>query len=162
MRLNKILPIHPFLAILVIYGFSALALAQGGTGVRGGVSVDPEQAFIGAHVEVGPLVDRLWFRPNLELGFGDNRATVAMNGEFAYWLALPDTDWRLYAGAGPSIIIYRFDEDFRGRPVGDRTRARGGVNFLLGMGHPGGFFGEVKVGAIDSPRVKLTVGYTFR
>jgi hypothetical protein len=162
MQSDKVLCTYPFLlAILMLGLLSAGVFAQGGAGLRGGVSIDPEQAFIGAHFDAGPLVDRLWFRPNLELGFGDNRTTVALNGEFAYWLALADTDWRLYAGAGPSIIIYRFDSDFRPR-MADRTRARGGLNFLVGMGHPGGFFGELKVGAIDSPRVKLTVGYTFR
>jgi hypothetical protein len=159
MKQSRIHRIYPFFAIF-LFGLSSMMLAQGGAGIRGGVSIDPEQAFVGAHVDAGPLVDRLWFRPNLELGFGDDRATVALNGEFAYWLSLRDTDWSLYAGAGPSIIIYRFDSDFL-PPQADRTRARGGVNFLVGMSHPGGFFGEVKVGAIDSPRVKLTVGYSF-
>jgi hypothetical protein len=32
---------------------------------------------------------------------------------------------------------------------------------VLGFAHKGGFFAEVKVGAFDSPDLKLGMGYTF-
>ena len=59
------------------------ALAQG-VGVRGGVSVDPDQFYFGGHYETDALVDRLHFRPNLELGLGDDLVTTSLNFEFVY------------------------------------------------------------------------------
>ena len=36
----------------------------------GGVSIDPDQVYVGGHIETEPLVERLVFRPNVEIGFG--------------------------------------------------------------------------------------------
>ena len=38
----------------------------------------------------------------------------------------------------------------------------GGFNMLVGVQHAGGLFSELKVGALDSPTLKFTVGYQFR
>src|SRR5206468_12246458 len=57
------------------------AHAQGGVGLRGGLSVDPDQFYVGVHVDAGPLVDHLWFRPNVEIGLGDDRTLFAFNAE---------------------------------------------------------------------------------
>ena len=56
-------------SLLVVVPSPAAAQAPG---VRGGVSVDPDQFYVGGHYETGPLVDRLHFKPNIELGFGDD------------------------------------------------------------------------------------------
>ncbi len=53
-------------------GAGSPAQAQGGGGLRTGLSLDPDQFYVGAHLDAGPLVDRLWFRPNVEIGLGDN------------------------------------------------------------------------------------------
>jgi hypothetical protein len=131
---------------------SAPARAQSGFGVRTGYSVDPDQFYFGAHVGVGPLVSRLWFRPNVEIGFGDNVTTFALNAELAYWFSTKSA-WRPYIGGGPALNIYDFD-------AGSDTE--GGLNFLFGVAHRGGFFGEIKVGAFDSPDFKIGFGYTFK
>lgn len=133
--------------------------AQEGFGVRGGVSVDPDQFYFGAHVGLGPLVERLWFRPNVEIGIGDHRTLVAFNGEFTYWFPLPRSEWQVYVGAGPALNLIRFESPRSGR---DDTDAEGGFNVLLGLAHRQGFFAEFKVGALHSPEVKFGVGYTFR
>ncbi len=137
--------------------------AQSGVGLHAGVSVDPEQFYLGGQADFGPVVERLWFRPNIDIGFGDHRTLFALNGEFAYWFPpFRTTDWRLYAGAGPAINIYHYDRGFRDDPPGfDETKAKGGFNFLAGLSHPSGFFGELKVGAWGSPAVRFAVGYTF-
>lgn len=133
--------------------------AQAGAGIRGGVSVDPDQFYFGGHVALGPLVDRLWFRPNLEIGIGDNRTTVGLNGEFTYWFpAFSRSQWSLYVGGGPALNLIRFDEDRFGRRD---TAAEGGFNILLGLGHRSGLFTEFKVGALHSPDIKIGVGYSF-
>lgn len=133
--------------------------AQGGAGIRGGVSIDPDQFYLGGHVELGPVVSQLWFRPNLEVGVGNDRTLVALNGEFAYRFPLERSLWDLYVGAGPALNIIRFDNDRAGR---NDTEAEGGFNLLLGLEHRDGFFAEFKVGALRSPELKFGAGYTFR
>ena len=79
-----------------------------GGGVRGGVSVDPDQFYFGGHYETGPLVDRLHFKPNIEAGFGDDLTLIAINFEFVYKFPSKGP-WNLYAGGGPAINFFSFD-----------------------------------------------------
>ena len=145
------------LPLLVVLGIAIPAAAQG-PGVRGGVSVDPDQVYFGGHYETEALVDRLHFRPNVELGLGDDLVTTALNMEFVYKFPTRSR-WLLYAGGGPAVNFYSYDDDGRG---GDNTDTEGGLNLLFGVENRGGLFFEVKVGAIDSPDVKFGVGFTFR
>jgi hypothetical protein len=149
-------------AVLLCLGLILLApsaFAQGGAGLRAGASVDPDQFYFGGHAELGPVVERLWFRPNLEVGVGDDTTVFAFNGEFAYWFPPFNNEWGVYVGGGPALNIVRFD---RGPSGDDETDAQGGFNFLLGLAHTEGFFGELKLGVIDSPEFKIGVGYTWR
>ena len=132
---------------------SAASAAAQDVGVRTGVSVNPDQFYLGGHFDTGPLVERLHFRPNVEFGFGDDVTTSAINLEFVYKWPLRRSPWTLYAGAGPAINIYNFD---------GHTDSEGGFNFLGGFEHDKGFFFEFKGGAWDSPELKVGVGYTFR
>ena len=109
--------------------FAVPARAQG-VGVRAGASADPDQFYAGVHFETGELAERLRFRPNVEVGVGDNVTLVALNLEFTY--RLPPTAprlpralsmWHLYVGAGPALNIFRFPND---------TRPEGGWEFLHG------------------------------
>jgi len=140
-------------AVVLLLIPTGSARAQGGAGVRAGLSVTPDQFYFGGHVEVGPLVGRLWFRPNLELGVGDDVTTLAVNAELAYWLGSARPAWRAYLGAGPALNVLV--------PKGGGSDTRAGLNFLLGVAHRGGFFVEAKVGAFDSPDFKLGAGFTF-
>lgn len=130
------------------------ALAQQGPGVRGGISLDPDQFFVGAHYVTGPLVDRLRFQPNLEVGVGDDLKVIALNFEFAYYLPA-GREWQMYVGGGPAINV--IDSDAR-----DDSDTEGGFNVVLGVRQRRGLFFEMKVGAVDSPDLKFGVGYTFR
>lgn len=136
---------------------SATALAQTGFGVRAGATVDPDQFHFGAHYITDDLLDHLHFRPNLEIGLGSNLTVVAANFEFAYRVRMPDTAASLYIGAGPALNIARFSND----NFSD-TDSGGGFNILFGLEHRKGLFGELKVGTVDSPELKFTVGYTFK
>jgi hypothetical protein len=142
-----------FLAALGLVVVAPPAWAQG-PGVRGGVSVDPDQVYIGGHYETGPLVDRLHFKPNLEVGFGDDLTLIGLNFEFVYKFSTGSA-WDLYVGGGPAINIFRFDDI-------DESETEGGLNVLFGIEHARGLFFEVKLGAMDSPDVKFGVGWTFR
>ena len=132
------------------------ALAQQGVGVRGGLSVDPDQFYFGIHYDTGPLVDKLSFRPNVEAGFGSEATLVAFNLEFAYPIPLPSQAWGLYVGGGPAAVLTTTD-----RGDHNDTDGGGGFNLLIGLSHRDGFFTELKVGVIDSPSLKIGIGYSF-
>ena len=142
----------PAVAAAFIVLVSSAPVAAQTVGIRAGVSVDPEQFYFGAHVQTPPLVNRLHFRPNVEIGVGDVTTIAALNVEFAYHFRSPEA-WNVYAGAGPALNIIRRSGD---------TDAEPGLNVLVGIAHEDGLFAEVKVGALDSPRLKFGVGYAFR
>jgi hypothetical protein len=148
-RPSRVLSMCWFLLALVALPSGAAAQ---GPGVRAGASVDPDQFYVGGHYETGALVQRLHFRPNLEVGFGDDITLVGVNLEFAYKIPL-DGPWNLYAGGGPALNIYSFNDD---------SETDGGLNLLFGAETATGLFFEVKAGAINSPDVKFGIGYTWR
>ncbi len=149
-------PLGAVVFALVLFATAAHA-QQPGTGVRAGVSGDPDQFYLGVHVDTGPIFDRLSFRPNLEVGLGNGLTSVAGNFEFVYWWPVRSHPWSIYAGGGPAVNIYRHDAEH-----GNHTDVQPGFNILLGAAHRGGFFTELKLGLIDSPEVKFGVGYTWR
>jgi hypothetical protein len=146
-----------FGSLIVLASLALAAPAAAQIGVRAGVSGDPDQFFFGAHVESAPLVDHLRFRPNVEFGVGDDLTLVALNFEFAYSIPLRNKPWRVYLGGGPAANIYSFDDRH-----GGGTDVEPGFNILIGVQHTKGLFAEFKIGTIDSPDIKFTVGYVFK
>ena len=146
-------------AILAL-GFANVSAAQEQVGIRVGISGDPDQFVLGGHIETSPLLDRLVFRPNAEIGIGNDLVLIAFNLEFAYKIPLVDNPWTVYVGAGPALNILSFSDD-GGRRGRDDTDVEGGFNILLGAEHGGGLFTEFKVGASNSPDLKFIVGYSF-
>lgn len=144
------------LASLALLWLPAAAAAQGG-GIRGGLSIDPDQFYFGGHYETDALVDRVHFRPNVEAGLGDDLTLIALNFEFVYKFPRR-SDWGIYAGGGPAINFYSFD---RGPNVDRDTESEGGFNVLIGVEQRQGLFFEFKVGALDSPNLKFGVGWQF-
>jgi hypothetical protein len=140
------------LLALLVATTVAPASAQG-LGVRAGASVDPDQFYFGGHYESRPLVDQLHFKPNVELGVGDDITTLGINFEFVYKFPIDNSPWNLYAGGGPAVNFYSFN---------DNNETEGGLNVLFGAETAQGLFFEVKLGALDSPDVKVGVGYTWR
>jgi hypothetical protein len=129
---------------------AAPAAAQVRTGVQGGMSVDPDQVYFGGHVRTAPLVDRLRFRPSVDIGIGEDITMVAFNLDFTYGFPARGP-WNLYVGAGPSV-------NFRSNNGGTGA----GFDFIIGAQQTGGLFFEAKIGAGDAANLKLGVGYTFR
>jgi hypothetical protein len=121
--------------------FSAVPAAAQDAGFRGGISVDPDQFYFGGHLETSPLVDRLHFRPNVEVGFGDDIMLVAANMEFVYKFERSG-DWGIYAGGGPALNIYSFDDT-------DDSETEGGLNLLVGVETARGLFFEFKLGVVN-------------
>lgn len=146
------------LALLFVVFAAGAAPAEAQTfGVRGGASSSPDQFYFGVHADTSPIADRISFRPNVEVGVGDDVTLLAMNLEFVYRHALPSSAWTILAGGGPAANYYSFDAGRRG----EDSDLGGGLNLLLGIEHSGGLFGEIKVGLIDSPSVKFGVGFSF-
>ena len=138
--------------VLAVAFWPASASAQD-LGVRAGASVDPDQFYFGGHYDSRPLVEQLHFRPNVELGVGDDITTLALNFEFVYKLPIDGGPWNLYAGGGPAVNFYSFD---------DNSSTEGGLNVVFGAEAAQGVFFEIKLGALDSPDLKVGVGYTWR
>lgn len=145
------------IVLTVVAGITALSAAPAhaqDAGVRGGLSLDPDQFYFGGHLETSPLVNRLHFRPNVEVGIGEDVMLIAANMEFVYKFPRR-SGWGLYAGAGPALNIIMIDDR-------DDSEVEGGFNVLLGAESSRGLFFEFKIGALDSPDLKFGVGYTWR
>lgn len=140
------------LAVLALAVVPSPTSAQG-LGVRAGASVDPDQFYFGGHYESLPLVEQLYFKPNVELGVGSDITTLGLNFEFVYKIPINGSPWNLYAGGGPAVNFYSFNND---------SSTEGGLNVLFGAETAQGVFFEVKLGALDSPDLKFGVGYTWR
>jgi hypothetical protein len=120
-------------------------------GVRVGASADPDQFVLGGHFETEPIVERITFRPNIELGLGNGLTVTCFNFELAYKFD-SSRPWHVYAGGGPALVLINSER---------RDHAEGGFNILLGIEHRAGLFGEIKAGALDSPDFKILIGYVF-
>jgi hypothetical protein len=139
-------------AVFVI-GLSAGRVEAQGLGANVGVSADPDQFYFGIGYETAELLERLRFRPNLEVGVGDEATLITANFEFAYRIPIQRKPWSVYVGGGPALVISNSHDD---------SDAGGGFNILLGLAHRRGLFTEIKVGVIDSPGFKFGVGYRFK
>lgn len=153
----SVAPVRLVAFLMFVQLMAAPAAAQS-AGVRAGVSGNPDQFYFGGHVQTPALVDRLHFRPNIEIGFGDDVTLGAFNFEFAY--VFPETlfpesmrPWRLYVGAGPALNLYS---------IAGESDAEPGFNAFGGLQHEDGLFVELKFGELESPRVKFGVGYAWR
>ncbi|HEX5069867.1 MAG TPA: hypothetical protein VFV78_06585 [Vicinamibacterales bacterium] len=149
------------LLLLVGLAWASPARAQVQYGVRAGVSADPDQFFVGGHIETRPLISNLSFRPNVEIGWGDSMTALCFNFEFAYRFYLDQKPfnagakpWWIYVGGGPAAVYSHVDNG--GSDFG------GGFNFLAGVQHRKGLFAEIKGGVGDSPDFKFAVGYAWK
>jgi hypothetical protein len=136
-------------------GLAAPAYAQS-FGVKAGASGDPDQFFVGGHLESPGLTQtgHLTFRPNGEIGFGNGTTSVDGNFEFVYWVKFPNSQWSGYLGAGPAVDWIHTDF---------ASRAHGGFNGVIGFQNDGGVFFELRAGGGAGPNgFQAAVGYVFK
>ena len=148
------------LSALLAIGAAAPAAAQT-FGVGGGVSQDPDQVFIQGLVDQRGLgtTGRIGWRPNVQLGFGNDVTTLAANVELVVWIPLPNPLWSSYVGAGPSInMLFTGDEE----DIGNGSEVGGGASLLAGIEHERGFFAEIRFGGGQAAGLKLTAGVLLR
>lgn len=140
-----------FFALPVLFLLTTRADAQG-IGFQGGVTVDPEQAFVGTHFETGELYQNVRFRPGIDGAFGGDFSLATLNIEFLYHIGIGRT-WSIYQGGGPAVVFLRQN---------DRTSTHAGTFFTFGFAHESGFFTDFKLGTGSTPTLKFGVGYTVR
>jgi len=139
--------------------FAQEGIGVRGVGVRGGVTIDPDQAHVGLHINAGNFHEKVRFQPSFELGFGSDVITGAINLD-AFYLFNPGAV-QPYAGGGLGVAIYDFDRD--DRPGRNGTDVEAGLNLLGGMewGAANKYMLEARVGIGDIPDFKLTIGINF-
>lgn len=143
-------------AFVALLALPTIASADFGWGPRLGVTVDPDQPHFGAHFDLGYLADQLRFQPSFELGLDDDYTLAAFNFDVAYIFGYGSSGWSPYIGGGPGLFLV--DTDF-----GDDTEAGlsmlGGIEHQLSSGNR--FFTELRLGVMDAPDFKWTLGWTF-
>lgn len=142
----------------------ATAAAQEGLGlrrfgVRGGVTIDPDQVHIGVHINAGQFAPKVRFQPSFELGFGSDRTIGTINIDALY--TFDPRPWTPYLGGG--LGISHIHRDF-GPGKGDADHnTEVGLNLIGGLewGDTHRYLLEARVGVGDIPGFKLTVGINF-
>ncbi len=147
----------------------ATALAAGHSfqtaGPHLGFSSSPGQVVFGGQMEFGDVAPQLDFVPGIDAGFGDHVTLISLNGDFHYRIALQNSTWQPYAGAGISLHFLSFDN---AGPGVDNSETIGGGSLIVGADVPtqsgNRFFAEAKfgLGDADGPAFKALAGWHFR
>ncbi len=132
-------------AAAVLFLITGRAEAQG-IGFQGGVTVDPEQAFVGTHFETGELFQN--FRSGLAstAAFGGDFSLATLNIEFLYHIPI-GRSWSVYQGGGPAVVFLRQNdqhEHARRLVLHVRLRARKRILHRLQARHRHGADAEIR------------------
>ena len=139
------------LTLVMCLAAGAASAAQ--FGLRGGLTIDPDQFHVGGHVDLGPVIAPMRIVPNVEIGFGDNFTVVALTGDLIYDFG--ETPWSL----GGEIGMNFTDHDQGGSNTDFGLSVLG--NYRVGLSSGKTLLLEAKLGLIDSPDFKFTVGWNF-
>lgn len=133
-----------------------------GWGPRVGLTINPDQVHVGAHLDFGNFARHVRFQPNVEVGFGDDLTLVTLNADAAYRFSERWDVWTPYLGGGIGLNFASAGDN----GLNDDTSTDLGASVLggidKGLSNGDRFFVEGKLGLIkESPDVMLTVGWTF-
>lgn len=130
-----------------------------GIGPRVGMTFNPDQVHFGGHIDFGDMAPDLMMLANIEIGVGEDITTVAPSFELDYRFHSDWGVWTPYLGGGLGPIFYSWDHG------GSSSDFAAYMQFGIGKGSAGSqsghFFIEGKLGLIDAPDFKATVGWTF-
>jgi hypothetical protein len=129
-----------------------------GIGPRAGFSIDPDQVHFGGHLDLGDLAPQLMMVPNVEVGFGDDLTVVAAMMDLNYRFRSEWGSWNPYLGGGIGPIFYNSDFGRDNTELG--VTVQGGLARSM-VSESGFMFMEFKVGLVEPPDVKLSVGWMF-
>jgi hypothetical protein len=149
--------------IILLLAFTATAgnrpAGYYGIGPRVGFTVNPDQFHFGGQVDFGEIATNLMMVPNLEIGVGDNLTTVAPSFELDYRFRTDWGVWSPYLGGGAGPIFYSAKHGNSDTQFG--LYVQGGILKGFSGRNSGYFFIEAKLGLVDAPDAKFTVGWTF-
>lgn len=159
--MKKLILVVPFLLLAGAASAHAQGFGYRGVGPRVGLSVDPDQVHMGMHVDFGDVARQVRFQPNFELGIGDGMTVGTFNMDMQYAFRQPSDQWAPYVGGGLGVNHFDPNDDrFPGR-----SRTESAVNLMGGIekyiSARDRMFFEAKVGMIEAPDFKLTMGWTF-
>lgn len=121
-------------------------------GFQGGISIDPEQAFIGVFWQTPEIANRFHLRPGVDGGFGGDLRIATINVDFIARIPLGSSGWHLIQGGGPVIVLSKFNGV-------QETDTSAGGSYIIGFAHDRGLFGEFRIGGGNVPSLKMGVGY---
>jgi hypothetical protein len=155
----------PLLFLPVLAVLATPAMAQGtskigyrGWGVRAGVSSEPDQVYGGVHWDLGEFARNVRFRPNIEVGFGDDVKLLQANAEVHYVFSKVQV-WKPYVGG--SVGFTYADPDGGDSDTDIGALGVGGIETKLKSATS--FFIEAKVGLTNNdPDFKVGVGWTWQ
>jgi hypothetical protein len=86
------------------------AMAGNPIGVRGGLTFEPDQFYVGGQMFVNELSPDLWLVPKVDAAFGDNMTFVYLFATALYSFSTTDMGGFVpYAGGGLGITYYKRD-----------------------------------------------------
>lgn len=141
-------------------GAAATPFAHHPIGIRAGItSWDPISQFhFGMHSDWGELTPSIALVPGFEIGVGDDFTVVTINGDVLYRSTeLVSRPWQLYGGGSLSFNIV--DGPHSGSTTDLGVSGIAGVSHNLSNGHT--MLWEIRLGIIDSPDFKFTMGYSL-
>lgn len=133
----------------------SLQSTESQVGFQGGVTIDPEQAFIGVFWQTPPIANRFHLRPGIDGGFGSDLRIATINIDFLARFPLGRSSWTLIQGGGPVVVLTKVD-GFEG------TDTSAGVSYIIGFAHDAGFFGEFRIGSGNVPALKMGAGWGLK
>jgi hypothetical protein len=94
-------------------------------------------------------------RPGADAGLGDGLALISLNGDVVYLLKERSAKWTPFVGGGPAFVVQAFREGQGDSGVGP------GFNLIGGVREQKGLLIEVRIGAFDSARFRVGLGWTW-
>lgn len=128
-------------------------------GFTGGLSIDPEQGFVGVFWRSPEIANRFHLRPGIDGGFGSDLRLATINLDFIARFPLGASGWYLVQGGGPTVVVARLNTP-RGVPSARDVSAGG--SYVLGFAHDNGVLAEFRIGGGGGvPSLKIGAGFAF-
>ena len=131
-----------------------------GVGPRVGLAADPDQVVGGVHFDLGEFAPRVWFQPDVVVGFGDDVRSVV--GSAAVWYRFEGVHSRItpYAGGAPAVGLFSVDRNGNDdTDVEFGLQIGGGSEWRLSSGNR--FVVELRLGLGDLWDALVFAGWTF-
>ena len=134
-----------------------------GWGLRAGLGIDPDQAIVGVHWNLGEFIPRLRFQPDIEFGLGDDTLTFYATAPVHYMFKV-NADFTPYAGGGVVLGVVNVDLPEQAQGEDDTSfegggRAIGGLEWTTKGGNA--FAVEANFGVGDVHDMQVKALWTF-